>query len=111
MKREAGAVISKPLKFDVTAPGRQIGEKIDDLLFGQYQKQLADAMLSPKAQEQLLKLKQLSPKSQKFIRQFSTFLTLTIGGYYSEGQPRAEILGPKPKMTTIPREQNRREEQ
>lgn len=80
MKKEGGSVVSSVLGTDLTAPLRGVSTWIDDALFGKYQDRLVDAMLSEKAAQQLKRLKQLNPKSEKFIKAFSTFMGMIVGG-------------------------------
>lgn len=96
MKRDARAVIANALKIDVTKPGKQFAEAIDNALFERYQEQVIDAMLSEKAANQLSKLRQLKPGTQKFLGQLGIFMGLLTSGKFSQdaGRISEEITPP-----------------
>jgi len=71
-------------EFDITAPFKGISRKLNDLLFGRYNKKLAEALISPKAAKRLEKIGKLSNDTKKQMREFSTFLSLAIGGEYTK---------------------------
>jgi hypothetical protein len=77
--------------FNVTQPFAQISRKMNDLLFGKYQKQLATAMLNPNALKQLGRARAIKD-STKRVKAFSTFLSLAIGGEFAKADlPDMEI--------------------
>jgi len=79
-------------EFRITQPFAQISKKINDLLFGNFQTRLADALVSPQAAKRLEKVRSLSGSREKQIKAFSTFLSLAIGGEYSKpGLPEMTI--------------------
>ena len=91
MKGEGGSKIAGLMQFNVTQPMAQIGQKINQTMFGKYQKQLAEAMLNPNAIKEIKKIKGITNKTKR-LKTFSTFLSLVIGGEYAKpGLPEMEI--------------------
>jgi len=59
---------------------RIIGDYLNEVMMGKSSKNLAEIMVSKRAAEQLNRMVQLKPNSEKLIRQFATFFGLTTGG-------------------------------
>jgi hypothetical protein len=85
MKRQGESRMIMAVTRPLYTPKRLIGDTINEMMFGKYSKELADAMVSERAARQLAKMKQLKPGSAKLLNQFSTFLSMTLGGDFLRG--------------------------
>ena len=81
--KSAGTTLASKVVRGVRSLGTSTIDWIDDITAGNYNQELAEAMVSPKAAKQLQKLKQLSPGSEKFLLGMESFIGLIAAGEFA----------------------------
>lgn len=84
MRRSSGSTGIGLLK-SARSIGTSTLNYIDDTIFGKYQNELANAMLSEKATKELARLKQLNPNTEEFLLGLNSFLGMAAAGVYAPG--------------------------
>ena len=87
MRRESGGIVRDAAKAARTL-FNSVLENVDEVAFEKYQDELVFAFGSEDAAKQLMKLKQLNPKSEKFLTGLNTFMASVAAGVFSKEMKR-----------------------
>ena len=77
------------MAMPLVTPKKVVFDQVNELQYGKGARKLATALMDPTALEQLKGLKQLNPKSEKFMTGLAVFMGLEAGQYTREQANKA----------------------